>query len=109
MAYDKKLAQRVVQQLSHRRDVVTKQMFGGLAFMVAGHMTCGIVKDKLMLRVMPDKYATYLTEPYTQEMDFTGRPLKGMLYIDQTGIEDEQDLVRWLERGLAFIDSMPPK
>lgn len=114
MAYDEGLAERVREVLSQRDElaanqVVEKRMFGGLAFMVRGHMCCGVAGDQLMVRVGPDAYSDCLQEPYAREMDFTGRPLKGMVYVDEGGIESDPDLARWIDRGLSFVLSLPPK
>lgn len=84
-------------------------MFGGLTFMVRDYMACGLGKGNFMVRVDKDKYQDYLAEPHAREMDFTGRALKGMLYIDPAGIEDDEDLAKWVNRSLAYVDSLPPK
>ena len=109
MAYDEGLAERIREQLAHRNDVVEKKMFGGLTFMVRDYMACGLAKGNFMLRVEKDKYHTYLTDAYAREMDFTGRALKGMLYIDLAGIEEDADLAKWVDRCLVFVDSLPAK
>ena len=112
MAYDQGLAQRVAEYFDTRvddADVQTKKMFGGLCFMVANHMCCGIVGEMLMLRVSPDNYQKYLGEKYVREMDFTGRPMKGMVYVLPEGLEDDSQLARWIEIGETFVKSLPPK
>jgi hypothetical protein len=77
MAYDEKLAQRVRQALSGQDGIVEKKMFGGLAFMLHGNMSVGVEKDRLMVRVGPDRYDEALARPHARPMDFTGRPMKG--------------------------------
>ena len=109
MAYDTQLAERVRQRLAGHRDVVEKKMFGGLAFMVRGHMACGVIGDELMFRVGPEAYATALDEPHAREMDFTRRPLKGMVYVAPAGFADTAGLDAWLRRALDFVASLPPK
>jgi hypothetical protein len=84
-------------------------MFGGLAFMVRGHMAVGIVKSSLMVRTAPDDYETLLAEPHARPMDFTGRPMKGFLYVDPAGVASAPALARWVARGVAFADSKPAK
>ncbi len=84
-------------------------MFGGLCFMSGGNMCFGIVGDELMVRVGPDRYEDLLAEPHAREMDFTGRALRGMVYVDPDGITEDPDLRRWLDRGLEFARSLPPK
>jgi len=84
-------------------------MFGGLAFMAHGHMCCGLVQARLMLRVGPDACERLLEEPHAWPMDFTGRPMRGFLYIDPAGIATAKTLRTWVGRALAFADSLPPK
>ena len=84
-------------------------MFGGLCFMVAGHMCCGIVRDTLMARVGPDNHEACLAKKHAREMDFTGRALKGMVYVAPEGIEDEADLREWVGMCESFVKSLPPK
>lgn len=84
-------------------------MFGGLCFMVSGHMCCGIVDDALMARVGPGHYKASLEEPHVREMDFTGRPMKGMIYVTPAGIADDSELRRWIDTCVGFVQSLPPK
>lgn len=109
MTCDRGLAERVRDYLQKRDDVVEKKMFGGLTFMVRDYMACGLTKDNFMVRVDKEKYLTCLQEPHASEMDFTGRALKGMLYIEPEGIEDDGELIKWLDRSLDFVDSLPTK
>lgn len=109
MAYDEGLAERIRGVLEERRDVSEKRMFGGLAFLVSGHMGVGIVQDRLMVRVGPDTYDRLVREPHAHPMDFTGRPMKGFLYVSPAGIESDADLERWVGRGVAFVTALPPK
>ena len=87
MAYDEKLANRLQVLLRDRSDVVEKKMFGGLAFMLSGNMCCGIVDDRLMVRLGTDGAAAALTENHTAEMDFTGRVIRTMIYVGREGIK----------------------
>jgi hypothetical protein len=109
MAYDEGLAQRIREQLQDRLDVKEKKMFGGVCFMVSNHMCCGIVKDKLMARIGPDNYENCLSKEYISEMDFTGKAMKGMIYIAPKGIESDKDLKEWLDYCLDFVKSLPEK
>src|SRR5262245_58981202 len=106
MAYNEKLAERIRRQLSARADVVERRMFGGLAFMVKGHMCCGIVGNELMIRVGPEAYEAALKEKHTREMDFTGKPLRGMVYVAAPGFASAKQLGKWIERGLLSARSM---
>ena len=109
MAYDEGLAQRIREELDERLDLSEREMFGGLCFMLGGNMCCGVVGEELMVRVGPDAYAESLELPYAREMDFTGRTLKGMVYVAVEGIEAGADLAAWVERGAEFAGSLPPK
>ena len=109
MAYDEGLAERIREVLAGEPDVHEKLMFGGVCFMVRGHMTLGIVKDDLMVRVGPEVYDDLLKQPHARVMDFTHRPMKGMLYVDPEGYEDDADLRRWIGHALAYTHSLPAK
>ena len=108
MSYDERLAARVREALAARDDVVEKRMFGGLCFMVNGAMCCGLTKSDFMVRVGPAQYDDALAEPHARLMDFTGRPLKGMVYVAPEGLRTKAALARWVRRGLAFIAEAPP-
>ena len=109
MAFDEGLAERVRDQLHEQAGFSERRMFGGLCFLINGNMCCGIVKDTLMIRVGPTAYAELLKRTHAREMDFTGRSLKGMLYIDPPGIAEDADLSFWLKQCLDFAGSLPPK
>lgn len=109
MAYDEKLAQRVRNALSRRDGVVERKMFGGLAFMLSGNMCCGVLGDDLMVRVGPDGYDSALAEPHARPMDFTGRPMKGLVYVGPAGHESPAAIRRWVRRGADFASSFPAK
>ena len=109
MAYDEGLAQRIREELQDHPNMEEKKMFGGLCFMVNRHMCCGIVRDKLMARVGPENYETNLDKEYAEPMDFTGKPMKGMIYIKPDGLKSDEDLNEWLTVCLNFVESLPPK
>lgn len=109
MAYSDELASRIRQALTPRADVMERKMFGGLAFMLRGNMCCGVVGDMLMLRLGNEGAAEALGEPHTKPMDFTGKPLKSMVYVGPEGTASIEDLHRWVNRGADFAASLPPK
>ncbi len=109
MAHDEGLAQRIRELLEEQPGLSEKRMFGGLAFLVAGNMAVGIVKDELMVRVGPQAHAVALAEPHARPMDFTKRPMRGFVFVAPAGIEEDADLRRWLERGVGFAASLPRK
>lgn len=109
MAFDKGLAERIRDLLLPRQGITEKKMFGGLAFMLNGHMFVGILGDRLMARVGPDAYAAALQQTHVCEMDFTGKPLKGYVYVAAAGIESDAALEQWVDRCAQFVASLPPK
>ena len=109
MAYDEGLAQLIREQLEREEGLTERKMFGGLAFMINGNMCSGVVDDALMLRLGPAGHDDASRQPHSRPMDFTGRPLKGMVYVDPPGIESDGDLEAWLGRALSFVHSLPMK
>ncbi len=109
MAYDEGLAQRIREVLDEEPHASEKKMFGGLCFLISGNMCCGVVGEELMVRVGKEAYAACLAEPHAREMDFTGRAMKGMVYVGTEGIEADEDLGRWVAHGTAFASSLAPK
>ena len=109
MAYDEGLAERIREHFQQRTDVEEKGMFGGLCFMVSNHMCCGITRDTLMARVGPANYEKCLAKKQASVMDFTGKTMKGLIYVAPEGIEDDPELSEWLDICLSFIESLPPK
>lgn len=108
MAFSETLAERVRIVLDHPARTERK-MFGGLCFMVHGHMVCGVLGDELMVRVGPDAYEDALKRPHAREMDFTGRALKGMVYVGTEGLDDDHALLAWVDLGRHFVETLPPK
>lgn len=106
MAYDEQLAERVRQALNVRDGVTEKKMFGGLAFMLHGNMSVGVEKDRLMVRVGPDRYDEALVRPHARPMDFTGRPMKGFVYVPLEGLSTDADLQEWVQLGADFALSL---
>ena len=109
MAYAENDGQRVRNALGDRDDVVEKKMFGGLCFMVRGHMAVGLTAAELMVRVGPDAWEDALAEEHAREMDFTGKSLKGFVYVDPAGWASKKDLAKWVRRGVAFVETLPEK
>jgi hypothetical protein len=109
VAYDEEIARRVRAVLADRADVVEKKMFGGLAFMVRGHMCCGVQDRDLVVRLGAEQHEVALACPHARAMDFTGRPMKGFVYVAPEGCVSEGDLKGWVEKGLEYALSLPPK
>lgn len=108
MAYDEDLADRVREALPGDGLLDERKMFGGLAFLLNGHMVCGVVKDTLMLRLGPDGAERALTQPHVREMDFTGRPMKAMVFVDLPGLQG-RGLQHWVDEATSFVRELPPK
>lgn len=109
MAYDELTAQRIRDVVTPEGPTTERRMFGGLAFMVNGHMCCGIVGDDLVVRVGADAHERSLRLPHTRPMDFTGRAMKGFVYVQPAGYHTKKALRTWIERGLTFVRQLPPK
>ncbi len=109
MAYSEELAERIREALDGHPDVSERKMFGGIAWMVHGHMAVGTLGEDLMVRLHPEDAATALTEPHVGPMDFTGRPMKGFVRVDAAGIAEDEALHDWVDAGASHAASLPPK
>jgi hypothetical protein len=109
MAYDEGVAQRIREIFGDRNNVIEKKMFGGLAFLLNGNMCCGVVGDTLMARVGAERYGEALERPHAREMDFTGRSLKGFVYVAPEGFAEDEDLRGWAGMCVDFVASLPAK
>jgi TfoX/Sxy family transcriptional regulator of competence genes len=108
MAYDEQLAERVREELQADPAYSERKMFGGLCFMLHGNMCTGVVGDRLMLRLGQEAAQTALEQPHVSPMDFTGRPMKGMVYVDQDALQGAA-LARWVDQAATFARTLPPK
>lgn len=106
MAYDEKLALRVRQALDGPRGVTEKKMFGGLAFLLDGKMFCGVLGDELMVRVGPEAHAAALRRPHARPMDFTGRPMKGYVFVAAAGVRSVPAVGRWVAQAIEFVSGI---
>lgn len=109
MAYDEALAERVRRALRGEKSVVEKKMFGGIAFLQAGKMSVGILGKDLVVRVAPEEQDKLLRYPDVRPMDFTGRPMRGFLYVGPKATASGAGLASWIRRGLAFAKTLPAK
>ena len=100
MAYDLHLADRIRSILRGVGEFSERRMFGGLAFMVKGHMCCGVLKTDLVLRLTPEAAAASLRQPHTRPMDFTGKVMKSMIYVSAIGTDSDQALATWVESAV---------
>jgi len=109
MAYDEAVVERLRRLFAGRTDVTEKKMFGGIAFMVSGHMCCGVLDQMLVARVGPAQHAAALRKPHTRPMDFTGRPLTGLVYVAPPGYRGQRELRSWVKQCESFIGTLPPR
>lgn len=109
MAYDEGVAERVREIVRSRTGVTERNMFGGLAFMAGGHMFIGILGRTLVARVGPGEYQNALSKPHIREMNFTGRPMKGYVFVEPEGFESDASLQFWVDKCYEFTASLPPK
>ncbi|HEX9572087.1 MAG TPA: TfoX/Sxy family protein [Burkholderiales bacterium] len=109
MAYNEALANRIREALAREKGVDEIKMMGGLCFMIGGHMALGIVGTDLMIRVGPDGYERALARVHAREMDFTGRSMRGFVFVEPAGIKTKRSLASWVGPAAAFAKSLPPK
>ena len=107
MAYHEPLAVRVRRVLAGHPGIVEQRMFGGLVYLLDGKMLCGVVNDDLMLRVGPAAYEVALARPHARPMDFTGRPMKGLVFVGPAGTRTAAAVSAWIDRAAAFVAAQP--
>ena len=110
MAYDEELADRLRARLSAEPELTEKQMFGGLAFMVTGHLAVAAGNHGgLLLRADPSVLSELLADPRITPFVMRGKPMSGWLHVDVDDAVDDEDLRRWVDQGAAFARSLPPR
>lgn len=109
MAFDETLAKRLRLLFGKLPGSAERRMFGGVCFLVSGKMCCGIVGRELVVRVGPEGYDEALRRPHARPMDFTGRPLRGFVYVGPAGYRTGRSLSTWVERAVRFAASLPSR
>ena len=109
MAYDADLEDRVREVVAGEPGLTEKRMFGGLAFLIDGHMAVASGKGGLLLRVDPAETESLVNEPHIGRFQMRGREMDGWLRVDTEAVESEEDLRRWVSRGVTYARSLPPK
>jgi TfoX/Sxy family transcriptional regulator of competence genes len=107
MAYDQDLAERVRRLLEGTGALEEKRMMGGLCFMLDGHMCCGVNGSDLMVRTGAERHAEMLTRPHARPMDFTGKPLRGFVWVAPDGTASEPQLSEWVEDAIQLVRTLP--
>lgn len=109
MAYDETLADEIRARIGEYGDVAEKQMFGGIAFMLSGNMAVGVSGDELMVRVGKEAHDDTVSLPGARIFDLSGRPMRGWLVVEPEGFATDAELDAWIQRGIKFAESLPPK
>lgn len=109
MPYYENLAKRIESILISRREVSQNKMFGGLCFLLNGNMLCAVNGDKLMARVGQQNYEFAPAQKHVTEMDFTGKPLKGIIYVLPDGMKRKNSLKKWVDMCIEFVGALPKK
>jgi hypothetical protein len=109
VAYDEGLATRLRDLIGGEPGLTEKRMFGGLAMLLDGNMAAGVQGEALIVRTDPDRHQQLLAEPGARAFDLTGRPMRGWLLVDPGGCAEDDDLRRWVARGVAYARGLPPK
>ncbi|MGZ5134550.1 MAG: TfoX/Sxy family protein [Flavitalea sp.] len=109
MAYNEKLADRTreIISLTHKK-IVEKKMFGGLCFMVNDKMCVGVEHERLMIRLDPDRYDEVLEKEGCKPMDFTGKIMKGFVFVDIASVNTKAKLNYWIQLALEYNRKAKP-
>ena len=109
MAYDERLAARTRAAVGKGVGISEREMFGGVCFMLHGNMFVGIVKDEIMVRVGKDAHDHAVAQPHARIMDFTGRPMRGYVFVASKGLAKDAEISAWVERGRTHAATLPKK
>lgn len=109
MAYDKVLAERMARVLADEPDLQEKRMFGGLAFLLGGHMAVAATRGGLLLRISPEQREELLEDPRASPFVMQGRELAGWLDVELDGAVGDAELARWVRIGADYVRTLPPK
>ena len=109
MPFDPKLAERVRSIVTRIGGFSEKKMFGGLAFMLSDKMCCGVLEDKLVARIGPEQYESAIRKAHVSPMDFTGRPLRGYVYVASQGLKSDAQLQGWIQQSISFTSTLGTK
>jgi len=108
--YDEDLANRIRELVALHPDVTEQPMFGGLAFLIGGHMSVSVSgRGGLLLRCHPEETEALLAKPHASPFEMRGREMRGWLRVQEDGVRTKRQLERWVERGVSFARSLPAK
>jgi TfoX/Sxy family transcriptional regulator of competence genes len=110
VAFDEELADRIRELMARERGVTERRMFGGLAFLVGGHMAVSASgQGGLLVRVHPDQTERLVGREHVRRFEMRGRSMDGWLRVDDAGLRTKRQLAGWVTRGVAYARSLPPK
>ncbi len=109
MAYEEKVADRLRRALGPQKGLIERKLFGGITFMLRGNMCCGVVGDRICLRLGNEGATKALRELHTAPMDFTGKLISTMVYLEPAGYQSGAALKKWVERAIKFSATLPAK
>jgi hypothetical protein len=110
MAYDEDLANRIRELIAKEAGVAEQRMFGGLAFLIGGHMSVSVSgQGGLLLRCDPAETDVLLAKPHAAPFEMRGRTMDGWLRVHPDGVRTKSQLERWVARGVSYARSLPPK
>lgn len=109
MSFNEKLADRIHSLLKERSRMSAKKMFGGIGFLLNGHLCCGVYKDNLILRVGKNMAETLLNEEHVKDFDITGRAMKGWVMVESEGYQNDRDLIEYVKLSVKFVKTLPAK
>lgn len=109
MAFDENLAGRIRDALARTLNIDEKKMFGCVCFFLHGNALAGVWNNSLIARLGPDGGRTALLEPSVRQFDFTGKPMRNWIVVEPEGIEDDEQLQKWIERAKKFVRTLPRK
>ena len=107
MAFDERLAARIRSQLGKKKGLTEKKLFGGIGFLLNGNLACAVRKDEMLVRVVPEETDEALAKKHTRL--FGARPMKGWILVAPEGLKTDKALAKWVETGVAYAASLPPK
>lgn len=109
MPYSHTLADRIRRVLGAGRGVAEKKMFGSICFLLDGNLLVGVMGSSLIARIGPEQAAAALGEEFVGKFDVTGRPMKGWVVVEADGIDTDRQLRSWIDRAMAFVETLPAK
>jgi hypothetical protein len=109
MAFDEALAARIRTALARKKGIEEKKMFGGLCFLLHGHMLVGVWKHSLIARIGQEQADEAMLEPHVKAMDITGKPMKGWVMVAAEGVTEEAAVREWVARAIKFVGKLPGK